>query len=909
MKNALLVSAVFLALTGPFMAASNDTTLSDLETGFESPPDSAKPWAYWWWLNGNVSREGITKDLEEMKRQGINGVVIFQAGGGDTPQGVQFLSPEWHELFRYALTEADRLRMSVSVNLCDGWDSGGPWITQAQANKKLVYSEVQADGPQKLSLVMPQPPVVDGYYRDVAVIAFPEKANRPLTPANVTASSTLEGYVGEWNFAPENAADRDPETYWSSADLTTSAGEPQWLEFDYQEPIAATAMYVAPVAENGPRDCELQASTDGKVFSTVSRFQLQKGEAKQVDFPEVRATAFLLLIHSAYGTPVKVTEAVLLRKGDTPETRRGVKWWWFKSGNRSFWDYPRQGPVTLEEEYPEDGASDVRSGEVVDISRHMDSDARLKWDVPPGRWTILRSGYTLEGQRARAESSGARGGYEAGMLESASIENQFKNTAEPMLADATAAHVKSLKYVHIDSYELGADVRGQQPTWSEAFRQEFKRRRGYDLLPYLPALAKRIVDSRDVTDRFLSDFRWTIGDLMDERFWARFTQLAHERGVGTHTETGYGTYPFPHIDGLRTAGNNDVPMGEFWYGTDIMSQFNPWANVIKTEASAAHIYGHNVSQAESFTAWNHWQEAPSLLKPFGDEAFVDGLNRMVLHQYTHQPLLDMKPGWQYFAGTHFDRNLTWWEEASAFFAYLGRCQFLLQHGRFVADALYFYGEGVTKFVPSKQYLHPSLPPGYDFDAINADMLLHGLTVRNGRLLLPDGMAYRVLVLPEDGVMSPEVLRKIRDLAAAGAIVVGAKARGTPGLSGYPQSQDVAKKLADEIWSDCDGEKVKERKLGAGRIVCDGSMLEVFESANTPPDFEASGGNDASFGFIHRSAADAEIYFVTNREERSEHLQCTFRISGKRPELWDPVSGRMRPAGSLQAGGRQDHLAT
>ncbi len=904
MKKALFVSAVFLFFAGPFLAATHETKADDLVTGFHTPPDSAKPWAYWWWLNGNVRKEGITKDLEEMKRQGINGVVIFQAGTGETPEGVQFLSPKWHELFRYALTEADRLGLSVSINLCDGWDSGGPWITQAQANKKLVYSEVQVDGPQTLGITMPQPPMVDGYYRDVAAIAFPEKANRPLAPATVTASSALEGYVGEWNFAPEDSADGDPETYWSSADITPSTDQPQWLEFDYREPIAATGLYLARVVENGPRDCELQASEDGKVFSTVRRFQLEKGEAKRVNFPEVRARTFLLLIHSAYGKPVRVSEAVLLRKGDSPEMRRGVKWWWFKSGNRSFWDYPRQGPAVLEEECPEDGASDLRARDVVDISGHMNSDAGLKWDVPPGRWTILRFGYTLEGQRARSESSGARGGYEAGMLESEPIENQFKNTAEPMLADAAAAHVKSLKYLHIDSYELGADVRGQQPTWSEAFRQEFKRRRGYDLLPYLPAMARRIVDNRDVTDRFLSDFRWTVGDLMDERFWARFAQLAHERGVGAHTETGYGTYPFPHIDGLRTAGNNDVPMGEFWYGTDIMSQFNQWANVIKTEASAAHIYGHNVSQAESFTAWTHWQEYPAVLKPVGDQALVDGLNRMVFHQYTHQPLLDMKPGWQYGAGTHFDRNITWWEEAGAFFAYLGRCQFLLQHGRFIADALYFYGEGVTKFVPSKQYLHPSLPPGYDFDAINADLLLHGLTVRDGHLVLPDGMTYRILVLPEDGVMSPEVLCKIRDLASAGAIVVGPRARSAPGLKGYPQSQSEVKKVADEIWSDCDGEKVKERRLGSGRIVCGRSMREVFDSVSIPPDFEPNGGNDAALGFIHRSAADAEIYFVTNRQGRSEQVQCTFRTSGKRPELWDPVSGRTRPAAAFrQEGGR------
>jgi hypothetical protein len=905
MKRALFAVGVFLALTGCFLATSSGETADDLAIGFHSPPDSAKPWAYWWWLNGNVTKEGITKDLEEMKRQGINGVLIFQAGGEKTPQGVQFLSPEWHELFRYALREASRQGMGVSVNLCDGWDSGGPWITREQANKKLVYSEFQVDGRKMLSQVLPRPPVVDEYYRDVAVMAIREKPDRPVAPANVTASSTLEGYVGEWNFVPQDAADADPETFWSSANVAPTPSQPQWLAFQYHEPLAATGIYVSPGPGNGPRECELQASTDGKTYSSVCRFSLEKGKTRRVDFAEVRAKEFRLLISSAYGTPVRVAEAVLLRKGDEPYLRRGIKWWWFKSANRSFWDYPRQGPAALAEEYDEDDRWDCRSSEVVDITRYMNADGRIEWDVPQGRWTVLRFGYTLEGQRIRAESIGGRGGYEADMLDSAALECQFKNTAEPMLEDSAAAGVKVLKYLHIDSYELGADVRGQQPTWSQAFPEEFRNRRGYDLLPYLPALARRIVDSREFTDRFLEDFRWTIGDLMAERFWARLGELAHGRGVGIHTETGYGTYPYPHIDGLRCAGNNDVPMGEFWYGTDIMSQFNPWGNVIRSVASAAHVYGRPIVQAESFTAWSHWREFPYALKPVGDEAFVAGLNRMVFHQYTHQPLLDMKPGWQYGAGTHFDRNITWWEQARAFFQYLARCQYLLQQGAFVADTLYFYGEGVTKFVPSREYVRPSLPQGYDFDAINSDVLLHRLSVLNGRLVLPGGLSYRVLALPEDAVMSPEVLRRVKELVAAGALVLGPKPQKAPGLMNYPDSDNALKKLGDEVWGNCDGKSVKERNLGKGRIVWGMPMREVLIGEGIAPDFEYRGTDkDTSLDFIHRSTGGPEFYFVTNRKERQERAECAFRVSGKRPELWDPVTGETRPAEAFkQANGR------
>jgi hypothetical protein len=904
LKRAFFAVSVFLILTGCFLTAGSGP-VDNLATGFHSPPDSAKPWAYWWWLNGNVSKQGITKDLEEMKRQGINGALIFQAGGGDTPPGVRFLSPQWHELFRYALREAGRLGMEVSINLCDGWDSGGPWITRDLANKKLVYSEYQVDGPQKLAQSLPLPPVVDDYYHDVAALAIREKPNCPVAPAKVTASSTLEGYVGEWNFPPQDAADSDPDTFWSSADVAPTPAEPQWLAFEYHEPLAVTGLYVAPAAQNGPRECELQAAADRKTYTRVCRFTLEKGKAGRQDFSAVRARDFRLLILSAYGQPVRVSEVALLRQGDEPYLRPGIKWWWFKSGNRSFWDYPRKGPAALSEEYPQDGTADYRSREVVDVTPYVSADGRLDWNAPQGRWTILRFGYTLEGQRKRAESAGSQGGYEADMLDSAALECHFQNTAVPILEDRAAVGNQVLKYLHIDSYELGADVRGQQPTWSHAFREEFKNRRGYDLLVYLPALTGRIVDSRAATDRFLEDFRWTIGDLMAERFWRRFGELAHQQGVGIHTETGYGTYPYPHIDGLRCAGNNDVPMGEFWFGTDIMSQFNPWGNVIRSVASAAHVYGRPLVQAESFTAWTHWKEYPAALKPVGDAAFVDGLNRMVFHQYTHQPLLDMKPGWQYGAGTHFDRNITWWEQAGAFFEYLARCQYLLQQGTFVADALYFYGDGVTKFVPSREYVRPALPQGYDFDAINTDVLLHRLSVSKGRLVLPGGLSYRVLALPEDGVISIAALRKVKELMAAGALVVGPKPQRTPGLASYPQSDDDLKRLADEIWGDGSARGKEEKKLGEGRIVWGKPLGKVLLDEGVVPDFQYRGEDKGtSLDFIHRSLAGSEIYFVTNRKERPEQAECTFRASGRRAELWDPVTGETRPAAAFrQAGGR------
>lgn len=594
----------------------------------------------------------------------------------------------------------------------------------------------------------------------------------------------------------------------------------------------------------------------------------------------------------------------MLRQGDEPVLRHGVKWWWFKSGNRAFWDYPHQGPAALEEEYPHDGAVDYHLQDVVNLTSSLHADGHLKWNVPPGRWTIIRFGYTLLGQPIRSSSRDSPRGYEADMLDRAGIESHIEHAATPVLADVAATGTHALKYLHIDSYELGANERGQQPQWSRAFDDEFKKHRGYDLTPYLPTLARRIAENRDVTDRFLFDVRWTIGDLMAEQFWIPFKELAHERGVKIESETGYGSYPFPHIDGLRCAGNNDLPMGEFWFGTDIMSQLNHWGNVIRIAASAAHIYGRPVVQAESFTSWTHWQEYPESLKSTGDEAFLDGLNRMAFHQYTAQPMLDMKPGWQYGAGTHFDRNITWWNESHGFFDYLSRCQLLLQKGRFQADALYYYGEGVSKFVPSQKYLRPTLPPGYNFDAIDTELVMNGLAVKDGRWTLPSGMSYRVLVLPEDGVMSPAVLQRIRELEEQGGILAGPKPHTTPGLEDYPRSTVTLKTLADEMWGDIDGVKVKERRLGKGRIYLVASLGDLFAQEKIPPDFAyPSSANETELRFLHRSTDDSEVYFVSNRKDHAEQAECTFRVAGKRPELWDPVSGKTLPAVAfMQEGG-------
>ncbi len=1048
----------------------------DLSAGFQHPPDQARPWVYWWWLNGNVSRDGITRDLEEMQRQGIGGVLLFHAdGGAGVPPGPEFLSPEWKALFQFAVSEAARLNIDMSLNLCDGWCAGGPWITPEGANKQLVYAEAQIDGPSTVAMALPMPKFVDGFHRDVAVVAYRDRPTRPVAPVRVVANSGWGGFGGEWIYPPAAALDGDPNTCWvASPNARPTAAKPVGLELQYAGPLRASSLYVDLSPGASPRNCRLEASDDGLSYRSVARFALESGRPQRVEFSAIAATRFRLCIESTFPPadsavevasdsplaglpPLRLAEVWLLGPGDEPPIRPGIKWWMFKSANRSFWTWPDDGPALLPQEYRDDGAVDVKSSDVVVLSASMSADGRLTWEAPAGRWTILRFGCTLEGQKTRC-SANDRVGYEADMLDSRGIDLHFQSLVDPVLQLVPGEVGKTLQYLHVDSYELGADVAGQQPTWSEHFAEEFVARRGYDLTRWLPALSGRIVDGRQQTDRFLWDVRRTVADLFAERFWARYVQLCHERGLLAESETGYGTYPMPNIDGLQCAGQNDATMGEFWtFGGPEVHQYNAFCNIIRSVASAAHVYGRRIVQAEAFTTWAHFQESPSSLKPVGDEAFCDGLNRVVWHQYTHQPRSDMQPGWQYFAGTHVDRNLTWWEEASAFLEYLARCQYLLQAGRFHADVCYFYGEGAPAYVPSREKLRPALPEGYNFDAVNADVLLHRMRVRNGRLALPDGPSYRVLVLPEEPTLSPAVLRKLTELVKGGAVVLGPRTERAPGLSGYPGCDHEVRQLAGELWGDCDGRTVKEHRLGKGRVVWGEPMDAVLADSGVAPDFEPLGslptwpdlsgaswiwhaadgaeapaaerwfeaefdlppsahitaalvsmtadnefelsanGHDAGRGgdwqrvfeadvtaylhagrnvlsirarntllgpaglvaklvvrlesggsftlatdaqhwqssagdehwepvavlgamgmqpwgtvggggkpslrFIHRQVDGAELYFVSHRGSHTATLPCAFRVAGRQPELWDPVSGAMRdlPEYSMELG--------
>jgi hypothetical protein len=893
MKRVIRMLSLAPLLSACLMAA-------DLVTDFRHPPALGRPGSWWWWLNGNITKEGITRDLSEMAAKGIRSVDLFDIGDPRVPVGAApMMSPEWRQLFQHALREAARLDVEVRVTAAAGWGMGGPWIDEAHASKTLKWTEVQVDGPRELDIALPRASGAGNYYKDAAVVAFREKPSRPLPPSSIETSSVFTiGDQHEQHWPPEQAVDGDPETFWRTAKAPTAA-EPQWIQLDYGAALSATGVFLSGAAGGGPKQCELLASHDGKEFHRVAACELEKGERKKISFPAVNARYFRMTFTTAHTEDVQLAELWILRDGDEAPDRPGIKWWQFKSGNRSFYDWPKAGPAVMEDAYPDtDGAVDCHSADTVDLTSALAQDGLLHWKIPAGRWTIARFGVVLLGEPPRAMSRAMEGGFEPDCFSPAAADLMYDKTAAVLVKDTPELAGKTLKGIFIDSYEIGASVRGVQPIWTDGFREQFKRRRGYDPLAYFPALTRRIVDSRGVTERFFWDYRLTLGELYNE-FYGRLAQRAHRQRLLFRAESGYGTYPFPHIDGLAAFGRVDEPMGEFWYNRDELSQFFGWADPVRTAASAAHIYGKEMVAGECLTIADGRKQAPGQWKAALDREFANGMNQPMLHVWCHQPDITARPG-LFVYGT-VSENLTWWAQSRGFFDYLARCGHMLRRGLPVADAVYFRGEGTLKFVPAHEFIQPALPHGYEFDGVNAEVLESRLSVKDGKLTLPNGISYLYLVLPigTNWQATPRLLRRIRALVEAGATVVGDRPALSPGLRGYPRSDREIKSISDKIWGTLPSAS-GSRKIGRGQVVWGRSMAEVFAKDGLKPDVDCAGMADpARLLWCHRREDDKDIFYLCNQGDQPQDGRIIFRASGRQPEIWDPLTGETRVAAAFR----------
>ncbi len=542
-------------------------------------------------------------------------------------------------------------------------------------------------------------------------------------------------------------------------------------------------------------------------------------------------------------------------------------------------------------------ATSIDPRQIIDLNGRF-SEGTLKWDVPEGEWTIIRYGMTSTGKRNDYGSPGYKGGLCYDQINRKGVEAQWHDVAEPLLEVARQSG-NSLKFVHTDSWEIGLT------NWTQGFKEAFAKRRGYDLTPYLPVLTNKVVGSGEISDRFLEDFRLTIGELVADENYTLLSELTHASGVLLHSESG-GPHAAP-IDGLQTLGRNDIPMGEFWGRSATHRTTEGRRLVVKQGSSAAHIYGKRFFSAEGPTTVGPlWERSPRDLKGLFDQVFCDGVNRVYWHTWSSSPDAYGLPGVAYFAGTHLNRQITWWKESEAFIGYLNRCQFLLSQGLYRADVLNYYGTGVPKYV----FLDTDVrvPEGYAWDMCNSEVLLTRASIKAGRIVLPDGMSYALLSLSDQESISLPVLKKIEEMVREGMILVGNPPTRAYGLSGYPGSDEELKAIVKRLW----GGTGFVNTYGKGKVYKEKTIAEVLALGGITPDFSYTAGPDVALDYIHRSTADMEIYYVANKWSRkgepnlkyryhSDLPDCyisatySFRVDGEREvERWDPVSGEMTP---------------
>jgi hypothetical protein len=846
-----------------------------LEQTFLEPPDSAWPWVYWFVSDGNLTREGITADFEAMRRVGIRGALYMEVDQYVPKGAARFLSPQWREMIQHAVKEATRLGITLNMNNDGGWTgSGGPWITPELSMQVLVWSETRLQGPKQFTGVLPPPKTVENYYRDITVLAFPNPPGEGKRMADCSPRFTYGLDRQSIDAAPLT----DGNTGTSTSLPRSQPGQPQYLNIDFPEPFAAKSLTVALdtiVFDNRlvfpAVEAALEVSDVGRNFRPIRSFTL-RWPTCSVNFPEESARHFRIALTSQIPYAIPLAEVELhqdFRIEDIAGKAAFVR-------EENF-----HGPDLVAGEPSIPPETVIRRDQIIDITSKMGSNGQLSWDVPEGKWTVLRIGHTSTGKMnhpAPKESLGL----ECDKLGKKAIEVQFSGLLDKLLADQAAVGGKALAMTHIDSWEVGSQ------NWTAGFREQFQQRFGYDLLPYLATLTGRAVESREVSERFLWDLRRLVADLLLENYAGHMQELCAQHGLTLSIEA-YGVGP---LDEVALGGRADVPMSEFWSGEGAGHPLT-WN---KEMASSGHLYGHPFIGAEAFTATSddgRWQSHPYRMKPLGDLAFTQGINRFVFHRYSAQPWLNHVPGMTMGPhGVHYERTNTWWEQSRAWNTYLARCQALLQSGQFVADVACLGTQNAPSTFPDGKTMIPPMPAGYDFDNIPPEVLLEHMTVQDGRLVLPTGMSYKVMVLPPARTMTPALLQKIKELVVEGATIVGPPPATSPSLGDYPRCDDEVRQLAAELWGECDGVSITANRCGKGNVIWGRPLAEVLRELHTPPDFACPNvvaGDEIHY--IHRNVDGAEVYFVASAVPEARKFLCTFRVKARQPELWWPDTGR------------------
>ena len=872
LKNTILSSTGLIVLSGLPSAGDEflDFAPDELGKGFLNPPISARPQAFWMWMNGHITKKGITLDLQRMKNMGLAGAFIYNTGTGIPKGPVDYGSNEWDEMVIHAMTEAKRLGLEMFLHNSPGFSStGGPWVLPEMTMQQLVWSEAMVNSNGSIDIQLPQPYKKLNYYKDAVVIAYPSLVvEKGLMKDKVVRILLNETEIDQNILLHKELV--------SKIELNGTNASPASLLLEFADAFEARAITVLrqkePAANiyegnyDNPPSFLLESSDNGNHFQTICtihmpllRFMDAPGTKS---FPAVKAKYFRLSTRQY----AAITDVEL------------------HAGPRLS-DWPAKINCTDQEIIADNQEIEneliIDPSKVLNITDRLQPDGRLIWNAGAGNWTILRIGHTCTGTKT-AGAPGSAFGLEIDKFSKDAVKFYFETFLNKLFHELKPFAPNSFKGVLIDSWEIG------KQNWTSNFISDFKQKRNYDITPWLPALTGRIVKSTEHTEKVLWDLRKTHADLVAENYYGEFKNRCKEYKLALLAQpNGDGVF-----DSLQVGQYPDSSLAEFW------TRYVPGTlNVCKQAVSIAHGYGKKIVAAEAYTGMpstSRWTEYPYALKSQGDHIYSMGINRFVFHVFVHQPYSNGLPGMTMGPyGTHFDRNSTWADRAKEWINYITRTQYLIQQGVAVCDICYFKGEDPGSGIPDINYVDPPTPKYLAGDVIGPDVLLTRIKIDKNKIVLPDGMSYSVMIMAPVKATSLQVVSKLKELVFVGMnLIVTSKPSGTPGLDDRAGVGGVDD-LVNELWGNVDGLNVKERSYGKGRIYWNKPFAEILAKHKIIPDFEFTAKNkDAAIHFTHRKTSDSEIYFLSNRLRRQEKIVCSFRFYNKQPEIWNAETGEI-----------------
>ncbi len=922
---------------GSVLAQQRPTAISaKLPINVRPVGDSAKPWVFWYWMQGSYSKPAIKADLIAMKDAGLAGAYLAPIKGKQDPPlfepAIDQLSPAWWDMVRYAVQQADSLGLKIAMLPNDGFaTAGGPWISPELSMQKVVSASTRVKGGKLIDIDLATPEAYKGYYKDITLLAFPANTgihqnSYDLKPKVSTSTGVDASFLtvrgNKQNF---------------------SSSEPAWVQFEFKEPFTCRSLVTHVNSFNyQAQRLTVEVSDDGRTFRKAEQLNPPRAGWLDWDFDNT---------YSLVPVKAKYFRFKYDREGSEPgaEDLDAAKWKQslkiagielsseprinvFEAKNGETW---RIGKRTTVQQLPDSLC--VPMSRILDLSAQLKGN-HLKWKAPAGEWIILRIGHTSTGHMN--ETAGAGKGLESDKFNPEAVKLQFdKWFGEAMRTVGPDLAPRVLNTFHVDSWECGSQ------NWSPVFQEEFKKRRGYDLLKYMPAMVGVPVGSADISERFLFDVRQTIAELINDNFYKTLKALCEKHKLIFTAEA---TAPVMVGDGLLHFANVDVPMGEFWLRSPSHDKPNDMADAI----SGAHIYGKPVVMSESFTEIRmNWLEHPANLKTLQDRNYALGINRFVYHVFTHNPWFDRKPGMTLNdIGLLFQRDQTWWKPGYAWVEYARRCQEMLQQGIPVTDLAVFTGEetprrailpdrlvsslpgifGPARVLAERERLRNagspsrempdkvqisanlSLPEswvdpmnGYAYDSFNKDALIRLAKVEDGYIVLPGGARYAMLVLPGEHQMQPSadlmslaVVEKLYTLINDGAtVVLGVRPRTTPGLTNYRAEDLKFHELVEKIWGGDYADRrqgndvIKMKTLGKGRVILGPYTASSFNMLGLEKDILFN-GQKGNMAWNHRKSDKDDIYFISNQDSARKVLNISFRVKGKRAQIYDPVSGEI-----------------